>query len=93
MRFRRVDVMPRSGLVAGVAGTALIHALVVGFALFGLTRSTAWQPMVYAVELVAAPRPAAVAPAAPTATPTPPAPPVVNPKPKAATKTAPIPKA
>jgi protein TonB len=93
MKFRRADTIPRSGLVAGVAGTALIHAVVIGLGLLGMMNATSsWKPTIYAVELVAAPRPAVTAPASPTAAPTPPAPPVVNPTPKPTTKTAPIPK-
>jgi protein TonB len=92
MKFRRADAIPRSGVVAGVAGTALIHAAVIAFGLVGMMQTTSWKPTVYAVELVAAPRPALTAPPAPpTAAPAPP--PVVPPAPKpAAKKTAPVPK-
>jgi len=92
VRFRRADTLPRPGLAAGFAGTALIHALLVTFGILALTRKGGLQPTVYAVELVAAPA-ATAAPAPPAAVQPPPAPapPVVAPKPKPASKTAPVP--
>ena len=64
MRFRRVDAIPRPALAIGFAGTAAIHAGLIAVAILGLARTTAWQPTVYAVELVAAPPPAPAAKAA-----------------------------
>ncbi len=80
--------MPRQGLVAGAAGTVLVHGALVVAVLASTRGAVRVQPIVYNVELVAAPRAATVA-AAPVAAP-PPAPPKVAPKPKPTAKPVPV---
>jgi TonB family protein len=79
-------------MVAGATGTVAVHAAFVALLFLSAQRRSGPAPIVYSVELVAAPLPTSAKKAAPTATPTPPAPPVVAPKPTPPKKTAPIPK-
>ncbi len=87
MRMRAESQRPRQGMVAGAAGTLAVHGGLVAMVLISSRASPAMPPIVYQVELVAAPRPTASA--APAALPSPPAPPKVAPKPTPA-KTAPV---
>ncbi len=90
MKFRQVAALPRGGVTMGAIGTVAVHAIVVTVLAFGFARSAGPQPLVYSVELVAAPRPTATS--RPTRTPpAPPAAPTVAPKPKPdPKKTAPV---
>ncbi len=87
MRLRAESAVPRQGMVAGAAGTFAVHAGLAAVVLISSQAATSIPPIVYNVELVAAPRPTASA--APVTAPTPPAPPKVAPKPTPA-KTAPV---
>lgn len=81
MKFRQSAALPRDGMTAGAIGTVAIHAITVAVLAFGFTRSAGPRPLVYSVELVAAPRPTATS--RPAATPpAPPTAPTVAPKPK-----------
>ena len=82
--------MPRSGVVAGAAGSLLVHGFLVVLLVLAAQVRPPRQPTIYNVELVAAPRPTSTR-TNPIATPTPPAPPKVDPKPTAQ-KTVPVPK-
>ena len=90
MRLRQGAAIPRSEMAAGLIGTAAVHALVaLLFVASMLVNRSFHQPIVYSVELVAAP---AARPATrPSAQPAPPAPPTVTTKPTPK-KTAPVPK-
>ncbi len=88
MRLRSVPPMPRQGVVAGATGTFLVHGALVLAVLASTRGAPRVQPIVYNVELVAAPRAATVA-AAPVAAP-PPAAPKVTPKPTPAAKPVPV---
>lgn len=92
MRLRTAAPMPRQGVVIGAVGSALMHLAFAGAVLVGVAlRQARPQPLVYSVELIAAPasrqpaRPVSPAPAPPPAPPqvtTRPAPvkPVTKPK-------------
>ncbi len=82
---------PRSN-VAGMIGSVLVHAAVIGF-LFSQVRTSTATPPVYAVNLVAAPAPTTRKRIAKEAVPTPPQdkPAPVKPKPTPPPKTAPKP--
>ncbi len=88
MRLRSVPPMPRQGVVAGATGTLLVHGALVAAVLLSTREAARLQPIVYNVELVAAPRAATIAPAAAVAPP--PVPPKVAPKPKPAAKPVPV---
>jgi periplasmic protein TonB len=90
MRFRRADTMSRPGVAAGLAGTLVVHAGLIALGIVAVTQKSVWQPTVYAVELVAAPKPAATATPVTPSPPAAPAPPVVNPKSKPPAKSAPV---
>ena len=94
MKFRRGAELPRQGLMIGALGTATVHVALVATLLVAAGGKPAWQPTVYAVELVAAPLPSTRAPAAVPSTAPTSAPPTVAPKPKpVAKKPARVPKA
>ncbi len=80
MRPRAVSPVPRQGVAAGAAGTMVVHGALIAAVIWSSQGAASIQPVVYNVELVAAPRPAVVK-AAPVAAPAPPAPPKVAPKP------------
>ncbi len=80
MRLRVVAPVPRQGVVAGATGTLVVHGALIAAVIWSSQAAASLQPVVYNVELVAAPRPAAVK-TAPVAAPVPPAPPKVAPKP------------
>ncbi len=89
MRLRSVPPVPRQGMIAGAAGTLAVHGALIAIVMLSTRAAATIQPIVYNVELVAAPAPPA-AKAAPVAAPTPPAPPKVVPKPKPTPKAAPV---
>jgi TonB family protein len=76
----------------GIAGTTIAHGALIAAALFAASRSNRRGPLVYEVNLVAAPLP--VSAPSKSATPAPPAPkaaaPVVKPKPKAPAPKVPV---
>jgi outer membrane biosynthesis protein TonB len=85
-------------MAAGAVGTLAVHATAAVLLIIGLTQSAGPQPLVYSVELVAAPRPTATSrtppkpePAAPPA-PSAPAKPKPDPKKVAPAKPKPPPK-
>ena len=84
MRLRTVPPVSRQGVVAGAAGTVVVHGVLLVAVLVSSRAVTTIQPTVYNVELVAAPARTTVSPA-PAATPTPPSPPKVAPKPRPTT--------
>ncbi len=83
MIFRRATGWSREGVLAGVGGTLAVHALLVAVLLISSRGSSGPAPIVYSVNLVAAPAPttstARVVP--PSVPPPPPAPPKVSPAP------------
>lgn len=89
MRLRSVPPVPRQGMVAGAAGTLAVHGALIAVVMLSSRAAATIQPIVYNVELVAAPARTATT-AAPVAAPTPPAPPKVVPKPKPAAKAVPV---
>lgn len=90
MKYRHAAALPREGLAAGAIGTVAVHVGAVLVVLLGLSRDVGPQPLVYSVDLVAAPRPTSTSRAAPVPS-APPAPPTVVPKPKVPPKhTAPV---
>lgn len=92
MRFRRPAEVSRGARVAGLAGTAVVHGTAVLLLVLAARAGAGAAPVVYSVELVAAPLPTEAARATSTA-PSPPAPPVVAPKPAKKAIKAPTPKA
>jgi TonB family protein len=92
MKVRRAEPLPRQAVITGVVGTATVHvALAALMVLTALLRPAARGPIVYSVELVAAPAqvrpPTRAVPPAPAPAPAP----TVSTKPAPA-KTAPVPK-
>ncbi|MEO8448786.1 MAG: TonB C-terminal domain-containing protein [Gemmatimonadota bacterium] len=92
MKFRRSERATKSGVIAGLIGSSVVHAGVIGFVLIGVRSARRVEPPMYAVRLIAAP---AMAPAAaPKAAPTTPAPePPAPTKPSKSSKVAPVPPA
>lgn len=105
MRLRSAATLPRQGLVVGAIGSAAVHLFVAVLMVASVAlRPAARQPVIYSVELVAAPasrpqaRPVTRAPAPPPppsvatrpapAKPVPKAPPKVDPKTEATTRPA-----
>ena len=80
MRFRRGGALPRGAMMAGVAGTAIVHGAAIALLILSGQAGAVPDPTIYSVELVAAPpkSDAVWAPAAPA--PSPIAPPTVTPK-------------
>ena len=92
MRFRRSGGVPRGAMVAGAAGTAAVHGAFIALLVLSARAGARAEPIVYSVELVAAPLPTTTAPATATPAPTPPAPPTVIPKTAKKAVKAPVPK-
>jgi TonB family protein len=91
MRVRRAEPLPRQAVITGVVGTAAVHVALAAVMILAVSlRPTVRGPIVYSVELVAAPRTAPPARAVLPA-PAPVAPPTVNTRPSPA-KPAPAPK-
>lgn len=88
MRVRQALALDSRATTAGLAGTIAVHASVVALLLVGLPERKP-VPLVYAVELVAAPLPTTTRRLAPEAVtrPTPPAPEAPAPKPEPVAKT------
>lgn len=92
MKFRRPGDVPRGAMVAGAAGTAAVHGAFIALLILSARAGAGTAPIVYSVELVAAPLPSATTAAPTTSAPTPPAPPTVTPKPVKKVIKAPVPK-
>lgn len=92
MRFRRDGALPRGAMMAGVAGTAVVHGAVIALLILSAETRTSTEPTVYSVELVAAPLPSEAARAPAAVAPSPPAPPTVAPKTIKKAIKAPVPK-
>ena len=92
MRFRRDGALPRGAMMAGVAGTAVVHGAVIALLILSAETRTSIEPTVYSVELVAAPLPSEAARASAAVAPSPPAPPTVAPKTIKKAIKAPVPK-
>jgi periplasmic protein TonB len=85
MSFGQAKALPKQAVAVAALGTVAVHIAAGAVLIFGMAKSAGPQPLVYSVELVAAPRPTTSASTAPAA-PAPPAAPTVAPKPKPASK-------
>lgn len=92
MKLRPAAALPRDAWAIGAVGTVAIHGALLAILVFGVSRGPTYQPLVYSVELVAAPAPTSAQRAPAAAPPAPPAAPTVAPKLTRSPKAAPIPK-
>ena len=91
MRFRRAEPTSRSGVIAGMAGSLVVHGGVLAIVLIGIRTVRRPDPPMYAVRLVAAPAMPSAAAARPA--PTPPVEPPAPIQPPKSGKVAPVPPA